>query len=212
MRLDIKYLLFLLFALCLYSLNAQNRAYKVQTIDELREKHQYGEKPKEEIEESRGEMQSISVLPIFNSTFFIVLGVLLISFLVFLFLGNKSGILFKKEQLRKDSLEFEELSIQDTKISELELLLENALTQKNYKVAIRALYLLTLKHLAETSLIQLRENKTNYDYFHEIKNGNTKQLFKSITTVYDYVWYGEFEAQSSHYQSAADLYRQLQKK
>jgi hypothetical protein len=212
LKLKTTYLLFLLFAFCWLQVDAQNRVYNQQTIDDLREKHQYGEKPVKEIEEPKEKSVNLDVLPIFNTVFFIVLGVLLLGFVLFLLIGNKSGILFKKEQIKRDEFQFEELCIEDTPKSELEILLENALAQKNYKVAIRALYLLTLKHLAETSSIQLKTDKTNYDYFYEIKIDSKKQLFKSITNVYDYVWYGEFEAEHSHYQSTMQFYKAIQKK
>jgi hypothetical protein len=187
---------------------AQSRVFKQNTIDELREKHPYGEKPKVE-QNTQSETTQSTVTPIFNTTFFIILGIILLLFIVFLFIGNKTGILFKKERFTKNELNFEELSIEQTSKSELELLLENALSQKNYKVAIRALYLLTLKHLSDTTSICLKDDKTNYDYFYEIKNKKTKELFRSITSVYDYVWYGEFEAENTHYRNAANFYEQL---
>lgn len=183
--------------------------FKQSTIEQLREKHQYGKKPIQEIKEDSS--TNFDVTPIFNTTFFIVLGILLVLFILFLVIGNKTGILFSKDKKRtnKNELDFEELSVEQTSKSELELLLENALTQKNYKVAIRAIYLLTLKHLSDNSLIKLKDDKTNYDYFYEIKNNNKKEIFRSITSVYDFVWYGEFEAKDTHYNNAAKFYEQL---
>lgn len=209
MKLKLIYILLSTFLLLQVASFSQSRTFKQSTIEELREKHQYGEKPvKEPIEDNTTDFDPT---PIFNTTFFIVLGVILAAFIIFLFVGNKTGILFSKDKKRsgKSELDFEELSVEQTSKSELEILLENALAQKNYKVAIRAVYLLTLKHLSDHSLIRLKDDKTNYDYFYEIKNKNAKELFRSITSVYDYVWYGEFEAENTHYKNAAKFYEQL---
>ena len=187
----------------------QSRTFKQSTIEELRDKHQYGEKPS--IKPEKESQDDFDITPIFNTTFFIVLGILLGVFIIFLFVGNKTGILFSKDKkgTNKNDLDFEVLSVEQTSKTELEILLENALSQKNYKVAIRAIYLLTLKQLSDTSLITLKDDKTNYDYFYEIKNKRTKDVFRSITSVYDYVWYGEFDAENTHYQNAAKFYEQL---
>lgn len=191
-----------------FSLPAQNRQYKKETIEELRGKHSYDEEP-EQYEEHNSPSTSTSSdnvsLPIFNSGFLVVFGIIILAFLIFILFGKNSGVLFNTQK----ELDFDELTIEETPKSELEKMLDNALRQQDYKVAIRALYLLTLKHLADSSIILLKEDKTNFDYYYEIKKHDSKQLFKSITSIYDYVWYGEFEALETHYDTTSSYYKQL---
>jgi hypothetical protein len=68
--------------------------------------------------------------------------------------------------------------------------IDNALQNGNYRLAIRLLYLQNLKVLSDKNIIAWQSNKTNYDYLHEIIEPNLQQLFKHITDVFEYAWYG----------------------
>lgn len=73
-----------------------------------------------------------------------------------------------------------------------ETLIEDALKEKNYRLATRYLYLKSLKLLTRKDIIEWHFDKTNSEYLNEIKNENTKSVFKRISYIYEYVWYGEF--------------------
>lgn len=68
--------------------------------------------------------------------------------------------------------------------------IQNALQNGNYRLAIRLLYLQNLKVLTDKNIIVWQSNKTNYAYLHEINESNLRQLFKHITDVFEYAWYG----------------------
>lgn len=70
--------------------------------------------------------------------------------------------------------------------------LQNAIKNKNYRLAIRYYYLNVLKKMYDKKLIDYDPKKTNLDYFNELKNKNAKQRFSYLSYVYDYTWYGEF--------------------
>lgn len=55
-------------------------------------------------------------------------------------------------------------------------------------------------------MIDWHYDKTNSDYLKEIKNDNTKQLFKRASYVYDYIWYGDFPVDEQLYQKHEQLY------
>ena len=129
----------------------------------------------------------------------------------FLIGQNKGYFNSKKLEFDRD-INFEEVEIESVGKDELEKLLQNALSQQNHKVAIRAIYLLTIWHLDDKNIIALQENKTNFDYQYEIKNASTRADFESITRVYDYIWYGEFEAEQIHFEQAESFYKNLTKK
>lgn len=70
--------------------------------------------------------------------------------------------------------------------------LEQAIENGNYRLAVRLLYLRTLKNLTDKNLIDWRPEKTNQAYVGELVNENYKNEFTSLTNQFEYIWYGEF--------------------
>lgn len=83
-------------------------------------------------------------------------------------------------------------------------LIEEAKNQKNYRLAIRYYYLLILKKLREKELIRYEFEKTNEDYLKEIPAENINLQFKTITHLYDFIWYGNFPVNQRDYQIAEE--------
>jgi hypothetical protein len=75
---------------------------------------------------------------------------------------------------------------------DLDKLIREAIEQKQYRRAVRFLYLKSLKELSKKNLIQWSTQKTNSDYLSELKSGPLKKSFKSNTLIFEYIWYGEF--------------------
>jgi len=71
-------------------------------------------------------------------------------------------------------------------------LIDDAILQKNYRLAVRYSYLNILKHLENKEFIVWEQQKTNEDYIKEIKPVLLKQSFVNLTRLYDFVWYGNF--------------------
>ncbi len=78
------------------------------------------------------------------------------------------------------------------KEADLDSLINEAVNEKDYRLAIRYYYLKTLKQLIDNQLIDWHPDKTNRDYVNELKSKDLKPLFKHLTFIYDYVWYGKF--------------------
>lgn len=72
-------------------------------------------------------------------------------------------------------------------------LIQKAIKDKNFRLAVRYYYLLILQKLQENQLIEWEQQKTNEDYIKEIKQPNVTKKFSEITYLYDFVWYGNFE-------------------
>ncbi len=70
--------------------------------------------------------------------------------------------------------------------------IEKALQQNNFRLAVRLLYLQTLKNLSLNNIIVWQLQKTNQVYVTEINNPSQKQQFANLTQQFEYVWYGEF--------------------
>ena len=134
---------------------------------------------------------------------FSILPYLLLAFLLFLlirfFLKVNSNNLIAKSRKQGSILFTEEEQI--IKNEDIPALINEAVNQKNYRLAIRYYYLLSLKYLTESESILWQPQKTNEDYINEINKEFLKADFKNITRIYDYVWYGEFTVDAAKFET-----------
>ena len=144
---------------------------------------------------------------------FRVLPYLLLGFLLFLlirfFLKVNSNNLITKAKEKGSILFTEEEQI--IKNEDIPALIEEAVKQKNYRLAIRYYYLLSLKNLTEDESILWQPQKTNEDYIKEIEKDHLKVGFKKITKIYDYVWYGEFNVDALKFEALRLPFENLNK-
>ena len=137
---------------------------------------------------------------------YILLLISAIYFIVKLLVGKESLSFFQKKHSQISSLQIDEEEWDQIDLDEL---LTKALDSKNYRLAIRYLYLKTLKELTLQNLIQFHAEKTNSDYLYEIKDRKAKLLFQKISYAYEYIWYGEFEIDKDGFNQAKSSYDQL---
>lgn len=103
----------------------------------------------------------------------------------------------------------EESLMQQEDLSEL---INKALAQKNYRLAIRYLYLKTLKQLSGKGYVQWEPQKTNDEYLKEITVKPLKNHFLEITRIYDFVWYGNFSVDESGFVKIQQVFNTLEQK
>ena len=84
--------------------------------------------------------------------------------------------------------------------------IEKALNQRNYRLAIRLLYLSTLKQLNDAHLIQWQLEKTNSTYLNELRDATQRQSFGILTRQFEYVWYGDFPVDGQSFQNINTLF------
>ena len=113
---------------------------------------------------------------------------------------------FKSESRTIDSIHFTEEALTETNFDKLT---KKALKKENYRLATRYLYLKSLQQLSKKEIIKWNFDKTNSEYINEIKNTNTKDLFKRASYIYDYVWYGEFTIDKDSFNQNQELFNQL---
>ncbi len=87
--------------------------------------------------------------------------------------------------------------------------INEAVKQENYRKAVRFLYIKFLKVLVDNELIEWEINKTNKDYRKEMNKTKFFSLFKYLTLVYEYVWYGEFEINKTQYNNYLKDYNKV---
>jgi len=108
------------------------------------------------------------------------------------------------------SLQYE-LMNEDIHEMNFEQLIEAAILQKQYRLAIRLHYLHTLKLLADHRYIDWKLNKTNYQYVIEMQSRPSKDTFEQLTNIFDWVWYGEFLIQEQEYIQFSRLFTSFKK-
>ncbi len=87
--------------------------------------------------------------------------------------------------------------------------INEAVESKNYRMAVRLLYLQTLKGLADSGLIRWQPDKTNRQYAQEL-TGNPKRLsFEQLTTQFEYAWYGDFPVDETRFSTIRQQFQRF---
>ncbi len=102
---------------------------------------------------------------------------------------NNFFILSRAKRNRNSKGEKAEESVSEN----LDQKINEAIYSKNYRHAIRYMYLKSLKVLSDNNLITLHSKSTNQDYIRQLYNYNNLGQFRQLTRIYEYVWYGEFD-------------------
>ncbi|MEQ9468307.1 MAG: DUF4129 domain-containing protein [Ekhidna sp.] len=79
-----------------------------------------------------------------------------------------------------------------------------AIKEKNFKLAIRYVYLKTLSSLAKKGMISLKDWKSPYDYERELQ-GDMASSYQEMARLFEYVWYGDFDAGEEEFNKGRDL-------
>ncbi|HET9056163.1 MAG TPA: DUF4129 domain-containing protein [Chitinophagaceae bacterium] len=149
---------------------------------------------------------------IFSSKFLgIILWVSAIAALVFLiyrmFLSNSA--LFKINRKNMDVFleEKEKDDAEDMTARKI-----RAVQSGNYRMAVRFAYLELLQFLTDKRIIEVRSDKTNYQYVSELKSYSWVDAFAALTLTYEYVWYGKYEIGSEKYNRIDEEFNLLKQK
>ena len=135
-------------------------------------------------------------------------GIIVLYLLIKFLIQNPIRSVFKTDTKTIDGFSYVE---EDIKQIDFDKLINKALKDKNYRLATRYLYLKSLKTLASKKVIDWHYEKTNSDYLSEIKGRKLKALFKRVSYIYDYVWYGEFPIDEVSFNKNKDDFNELLK-
>ena len=75
--------------------------------------------------------------------------------------------------------------------SDLDRFIREALEKENYPMATRLYYLAIIKELSLKKWIKWKKDKTNRDYIRELSTTDWYPNFRSVTTLFEKVWYGK---------------------
>jgi Domain of unknown function (DUF4129) len=82
---------------------------------------------------------------------------------------------------------------------------------KDYRQAVRYLYLKTLKLLDEGGLIKYHQESTNHEYWLQLSASPKGAPFRDLTTIYEKVWYGEFPLGDTLFARLHQYFEEFQK-
>ncbi|MGK0414700.1 MAG: hypothetical protein ACJA1B_002928 [Polaribacter sp.] len=170
------------------------------------------DKPKKELPENTSFNLGILEFFIFfmQTIFPFLLGGFIIFIILKVLLGFDAQFWKPSKRSKKitDTLIYENENLHEL---HLEGLLQQALENKNFRLAIRYYYLTSLKILSNKELISYHKDKTNSAYLLEIENTDIKNQFSYLSYVYAYVWYGEFTIDEASFIRAQNKYQSFLK-
>jgi len=131
----------------------------------------------------------------------IIIGVL--SFLIFLIL--KRFFNFFEEKVSSGNIIQVIESLEDNlHEADIDKLLRQALELQEYKLAVRILYLKTIKLLTDCNIISWKKDKTNARYVSEMYNHKLGKHFAFLTRVYEQAWFSSYEIDVNRFKLISD--------
>ena len=89
--------------------------------------------------------------------------------------------------------------------------LEKAIANKNYRLAVKLMYLEQLKMLDDKNMINWSLSKTNWDFLSEIKDPVIQQNYKSSSFIFDSAWYGELPLSDNNFTQVYNMFMDYKK-
>jgi hypothetical protein len=142
-------------------------------------------------------------------TFKTVLIILAVAVLVFFILKlsgmTKSGLFGRKSG---DGLDYS-TSEEDIHTINFEEAIQQAINSGNLRLAVRLLYLQSLKQLTDTGLINWQINKTNIAYVQELSGSSYQPAFSNLTLQFESNWYGDVPIDAGEFNSVREQFNQF---
>lgn len=179
-------------------------------LEEFRSKRQfdYGKEPLPEMDElpdfSRKE-QNINIPMIMR---FLMYAVIIAILSVLIYFIAKHSIARQSSVLEIDDIP--EMKTGDIREMKFDDLIGKALDNGQYRIAVRLLYLETLKMLTNRGFIDWKPHKTNQEYQYEMMRTSLGSHFDRLTLSYEYIWYGNFPIDQEGYDYVDGVFKHFQ--
>jgi hypothetical protein len=139
-------------------------------------------------------------------TLLIVLAVAVLVFFILRLTGmTKVGLFGRKTGNGLDYAESDE----DIHTINFDEAIENATEAGNLRLAVRLLYLQSLKKLADNRSIDWQVNKTNTAYVAELSQTNYQSAFSNLTLQFESNWYGDIPIDSTAFNAVREQFNQF---
>ena len=140
---------------------------------------------------------------------YVIIGLVATYIIVKLFNTNIRNVFYNPKKRIK--IEHELLDKDLNKLN-LEKLLNDSVNNKEFRKAVRYLFLKTLKILIATDLINKRIDKTNNEFVLELKKTKLIKEFRELVSFYEHGWYGNFDITDKQFSLIYEKYDVFLKK
>lgn len=138
---------------------------------------------------------------------YIILGVLLV-LLIYRIIVVNNLFMTRASQSRMDVDGESGSEIDD---ANLDARIQAAIAEKNYRPAVRYLFLKSLRGLNEKGWIRYNPQATNHEYISQVTPYGVGKEFGFLTYLYEYVWYGEFVLSDEQFNKVHQNFQQFYK-
>ena len=112
-------------------------------------------------------------------------------------------VLFKGADVSSPSGIFHE----DIHAMDFDALIKKAVDEKDFRNAVRLVFLYSLKLLSDGQHIHWQPGKTNHDYLDELKNSELKTGLNELSFYFDYAWYGGFSVSETQFGRVQNIFQ-----
>lgn len=141
--------------------------------------------------------------PFFSGNFLMVLGVILLLALLVVIVYQLTKKQYSTNKRVATDFASDDWNPALIPKTELELRLEEALLQGDYRTCVRIYFTFILKELIRLNHIKWRKELTNYDYWLQLQNHSGATAFAESMRIYELVWYGDYEITAADYQKVS---------
>jgi hypothetical protein len=137
-----------------------------------------------------------------NFLAYLLIGIVVIGLIVFIIKDLRLG---SDKKAKVEELD----NIQDIASVNFDKMLEDALREGNYRLAVRIKFLMVIQAMQNKNLILWKPNKTNRAYVNEVSGSMYGNNFKAVVNIFDQVWYGNKEINAEQYNSIKDKIEEI---
>ncbi|MGE0635593.1 MAG: hypothetical protein AB7G44_10030 [Bacteroidia bacterium] len=152
---------------------------------------------KKEKEKDPLAMPKFNFNPMVVKVVVVTLVIIALVFLLWKIFGNAKFL--KNKKIKGGEFSFLDEAEENLEESDLERFLREALEKKQYKIAVRIYYLMSIKELMQQNFIVWKKNKTNFEYLTEMRERKEFEHFRSLTRAFEIVWYGDVEIEEKEF-------------
>lgn len=119
-----------------------------------------------------------------------------------------SGLVYRKD---KTYASFVLNNAQEEMNIDPNLMISEAVKNKDYRAAVRYYYIKSIRQLAGKDLINFQTNKTNSQYIKELREPEIKKTFQKLTLLFEKTCYGGRTLEETHFEEARNLFETFNK-
>ena len=147
--------------------------------------------------------------PLFQSLLWVVIMAAFTGFL-FVYLKNNNVFLFRNNHNLEGG--DDEVTREDIFSLNFREEINKAVESKDYRLAVRFLFLRLLKDLSSKGFLQLGKDNTNRDYLRQLQGTPHYSSFLRLTRHFEFCWYGQFELDKEKFSAIRNEFDFLEQK